>query len=238
MKMTTQLILVHSIAHLCLIPATYYGSGWMWVVSFVWWQIIAATAISSGYHRYFSHKSFNTGNWYQWYTQILAIFSNAGPILTWAATHRMHHAYSDTSKDPHSPKFKGFWKVYTNRWGYDVVIEKKFLKGLIDNKSVIFFYKNYFKLLALIAVIMFFIDPLVLVFGLAVPIVFAFHGYGLINALTHMGSQVSNNALANVLTAGEGYHRYHHNDSKNWKIGKKWYHFDTGAWFIGVIKYD
>jgi len=238
MKMTTKLLSIHLISHLALIPAVVYGTWWMWVLSLIWWQIIAATSISSGYHRYFSHRSFNVRKWYEIYSQVLALFANAGPVLTWAAAHRMHHAYSDTVKDPHSPKFKGFWRVYTSMWGYDVNIEKRFLKNLLDNKSVLFFYRHYFLLVFFVAVILTSINPLLLIFGLMIPIVFAFHGYGLINAVTHSSKQVSNNIIANVLTAGEGYHRYHHEDSKNWKIGKKWYHFDTGAWFIRIIKHD
>lgn len=236
--MTTKLLLIHFIAHLCLLPAILYGEWWMWIASFLWWLFIAATSISAGYHRYFSHRAFTTGKWYEIYSQVLALFANSGPVLTWAATHRMHHAYSDTDRDPHSPKFKGFWKVYTNQWGYTVNIEKKFLKHLIDNKSVLFFYKHYFKLMSCIALLFLIVDPLLLVFGLTIPIVFAFHGYGLINAFTHRNNEVTNSALANVLTAGEGYHKFHHADGKNWKIGKKWYHFDTGSWFIKVIKYD
>ena len=156
---TQKLLLIHIFCHLMLIPAFIYGNIWLFLASFAWWQWIAATAISSGYHRYFAHRSFETHSWYEWYSQILALFANPGPVLTWAATHRMHHAYVDTDKDPHSPTLKGFWKVYTSAWGDDVQIERKMLKGL-NTKSTRFFYKNYFLLISLLGIVsLLFIAP-------------------------------------------------------------------------------
>jgi len=238
MKATTKLVAVNTLAHISIIPAVIYGQWWHWVLAFLWWQVIATTSISSGYHRYFSHNAFSTGRWYEYYAQFLGIFANAGPAITWASSHRMHHAYSDTDRDPHSPKFKGFFTVYTNFWGYSVEIDRKFLKNLSNRPSLVFFYRNYFKLMVAVALAMLIIDPMFLLFGMAMPMVFAFHGYGLINAWTHRGGSASNSILANLLTAGEGYHKFHHEDGKNWRIGRRWYHFDLGAWFIKLIKTD
>lgn len=235
---THKLLIIHSFCHLMLIPAFMYGEIWMFVCSFLWWQWIATTAISSGYHRYFSHRSFETGHWYKWYTQILALFANPGPVLTWAATHRMHHAYLDTHKDPHSPTLKGFLHVYCSIWGNDgIKIERKMLKGLTD-PSIKFFHRHYFKLIILLAIVLLAIDPLLFLFGWAVPVVFAFHGYGLVNVLPHTKTgEPKNNWFANILTGGEGWHKNHHDDSRNWRIGRKWYQFDPGAWWIWTIKY-
>ena len=233
---THKLLLIHVLCHFTLIPAIIYGEMWMFVGSFIWWQFIACTSISSGYHRYVSHASFKTGRWYIWYLQFIALFANPGPVLTWAATHRMHHRYSDTEKDPHSPVIKGFWKVYTHMWGKDVVIEKKMLKGLLDNQSIRFFYNWYFHILFSVAVVMLIIDPMLLLFGLCVPIVFAFHGYGLINTIPHMTGTAKNSIISNILTGGEGWHANHHADSSNWRIGQKWWQLDPSATFIKLIK--
>ena len=65
-----------------LIPAFMYGELWMFILGFMWWQFIAASAISAGYHRYFSHRSFEAPNWYRYYVQILGMLANPGPVLT------------------------------------------------------------------------------------------------------------------------------------------------------------
>ena len=236
MKPSDKLFAIHIFAHIMIIPALIYGEWWMFLVSLCWWLIIAATAISSGYHRYFSHRSFEVEDWYRWFSQSLALFANPGPVLTWASVHRMHHAYNETELDPHSPNKKGFWKVYCSRWGDGIRIKRRFLRGLIDDSSVVFFHRYYFKLMMILALVLFIIHPLVFVFGLAMPIVLAFHGYGMINAYTHKNNTVVNDWIANILTAGEGYHKNHHERPREWMIGNKWYHMDTGSWFIRMIK--
>ena len=237
MNNSTKLLSIHIFCHIMIVPAILYGEWWMWGFSFLWWQWVAATSISSGYHRYFSHNSFKTGNWYSWYSQFIALFANPGPVLTWASTHRMHHYYSDTEKDPHSPVFKGFWKVYTSYWGNDIkYIERRATVGLLKRPGVKWFYKNYYKVIILLAITLMIIDPLVFIFLMAIPIVLAFHGYGLINAWTHKTGKPTNSALANLLTGGEGWHENHHKRPGDWKIGKKWWQVDTGSYWIRLIK--
>lgn len=210
----------------------------MWVLSFIWWQIIASTAIASGYHRYFSHNSFKTSKFFEIYFQIIGMFSNAGPALTWSAAHKMHHAFSDTPLDPHSPVHKSFISVYCNTWGFSTNINRKFVKPLISNNTLLFFYKNYFKILFCLLLILFLIHPLLLIFCFAIPVVIAFHGYGLINAFCHKTGKPTNNKFVSFITAGEGQHLTHHKYPRNWKLGNKWYHFDTASLFIKLIKHD
>ncbi len=236
---TTALLTVHLLAHLTIPLMVIYGSLWWWVGGLLWWQFVAATAVSSGYHRYFAHRTFQAPRWYPLYAQVLAVFSNAGSILAWAGAHRMHHAFSDTDKDPHSPRFKGIMRVLFNFWGYDVVIPRRFIKDLLRDKQVLFFHQYYFDILLGIAVLFALIDPRLFLFGLCLPIISGFWGMGLLNVLAHTGDDVPrNSALANVLTGGEGWHRNHHRRAGDWRIGWKWWQIDTGAWWIWLIKTD
>jgi stearoyl-CoA desaturase (delta-9 desaturase) len=219
-----------------MIPAFMYGEWWMFLLGFLWWQLIAIVAISGGYHRYYSHKSFETSKFYEPLVNILGMFSGAGPVLSWVGSHRKHHSHSDTEKDPHSYKFKGFWKVYTNVWGYDATIERKYIKDLISNKLVRWFYINYFNLNIILIFTLFYIHPLLLTFAYALPVVLAFHGYSILNTLGHKDGMPNNTIVGNILTAGEGWHLNHHEDSRNYKIGKKWWQFDPTAYFIKLIK--
>lgn len=238
MENTTKLLLNHIFCHLMIIPAIMYGELWMWVAAFFWWQIVAVVSISGGYHRYYSHRSFEAGSWYKYFVNVLGIFSGAGPVLTWVGAHRKHHAYSDTVNDPHSAKFKGFWTIYLNRWGYDVNIERKFLKGVLSDKTLRWFYNNYFRLNLAIIVVFTLIDPLFMVFGYAMTVVFAFHGYGILNTFGHKDGEPRNTWVGNILTAGEGWHANHHENGKDYRIGRQWWQFDPTAMFIKIIKTD
>jgi stearoyl-CoA desaturase (delta-9 desaturase) len=66
-------------------------------------------AITAGYHRYFSHRSFRTSRPFQLVLAVLgASAAQKGP-LWWAAHHRDHHRFSDAPGDVHSPLERGFW---------------------------------------------------------------------------------------------------------------------------------
>ena len=79
---------------------------------------------------------------------------------------------------------------------------------------------------------------LLLVFGYGLPVVLAFHGYGLLNLLGHRNAQPNNSWVANILTAGEGWHANHHKKAYDYKIGWEWWQFDPTKWFIQAIRTD
>ena len=78
------------------------------------------------------------------------------------------------------------------------------------------------------------IDPMLLIFGYAMPVILAFHGYGLLNILGHKEGP-TNSIIANILTAGEGWHANHHRSPSSYKIGKEWWQFDPTALFIRYV---
>src|SRR5712671_6975177 len=66
-------------------------------------------AITAGYHRYFSHRSYKTSRSFQFVLAWLGGMAAQKGALWWAAHHRSHHATSDTAADVHSPVVHGFW---------------------------------------------------------------------------------------------------------------------------------
>ena len=236
MENTTKLLINHVFCHALLIPGIVYGEWRMWIAGFFWWQVIAIVAISGGYHRYYSHFSFKAPKWFPYAVNILGIFSGAGPAMTWAAVHRQHHAYADSDNDPHSHSVKGWFPVYMNTWGYDAKIKRRFIKRLLADPTLKWFFLNYFKINIFIIFVFLLINPMLLIFGYALPVVLAFHGYGLLNILGHKGAKPNNSWVANILTAGEGWHENHHKRAGDYRIGWKWYQLDPTAWFIKLIK--
>lgn len=105
------------------------GIVYMWGTGVDWPQVVLMTlmyiatgmGITVGYHRYFTHKSFSTGPFMVAVLGILGSMAVEGSVLRWCATHRSHHAHSDTESDPHSPHghgegirgtLKGFWNAH------------------------------------------------------------------------------------------------------------------------------
>jgi|GEM_PF-216005 len=72
----------------------------------VWF--VMQMGVHTGYHRYFSHRSFRTSPWFEFILGCAGCLAFQRGPLWWAATHRSHHRHADTSVDLHSPT-KGFW---------------------------------------------------------------------------------------------------------------------------------
>jgi len=66
-------------------------------------------------HRYASHQMYTTGKKREKLFYFMTWFSQGSSYLNpraYAVMHRMHHVYSDTEKDPHSPHFfKDVWHM-------------------------------------------------------------------------------------------------------------------------------
>ena len=71
-----------------------------------------------GYHRLFTHRSFETSRAFRAGVAILGSLAVEGSVITWVADHRKHHAYSDREGDPHSPQLAGpgFWGAVKGLW--------------------------------------------------------------------------------------------------------------------------
>jgi stearoyl-CoA desaturase (delta-9 desaturase) len=88
-------------------------------------------------HRYASHKMFAMTKFWERFFYFFTFFTQGASFLNpraYAILHRMHHAYSDTEKDPHSPHFfKDVWRmtmhtkeIYLNYAKYKMEPEKPF----------------------------------------------------------------------------------------------------------------
>jgi len=88
-------------------------------------------------HRYGAHKMFTTSPFWEKFFYLLTFISQGSSFLNpraYAILHRMHHAYSDTEKDPHSPHFfRDVWQmtmhtkeIYSNYANHKVEPDKAF----------------------------------------------------------------------------------------------------------------
>jgi len=76
---------------------------WLDVVIFVVMYVPVGLGVTVGFHRLLTHRSFKTSAWMRGILAVLGTMSVEGPVISWVADHRKHHAYSDRLGDPHSP---------------------------------------------------------------------------------------------------------------------------------------
>jgi stearoyl-CoA desaturase (delta-9 desaturase) len=65
--------------------------------------VITGLGVTVGYHRLFTHGSFRAAPALRVALAVAASMSFEGTPISWVATHRRHHAFSDRPGDPHSP---------------------------------------------------------------------------------------------------------------------------------------
>ena len=251
--------LINIIAHLALIPAILYGELWMWILSLVWSYWINVTAHVAGYHRYYCHKSFKAPRWYDYYYQFIALFTNPGPVGLWSGIHRLHHKYSDTKADPHSPKLMGFWYVWfgTVFFQGEVGLFKRLLPSKqykmlslprdelkvwfkeMKDPTTKWFYDNHLLLVGIIMGALLLIHPLLFVFGFCIPTLSTHYASAVVNTYTHRTGESLNEDWLAFYLAGDGYHLNHHEDPSNYTTlpeSHKWWQFDITGLFIKLIK--
>lgn len=90
-----------------LVLALRYGVGRLEIGLLVSMYLCTALGVEAGLHRFFSHQAFKAGPLVTAMFAIVGSMAAQGPVLFWAATHRMHHAFTDQVGDPHSPRLHG-----------------------------------------------------------------------------------------------------------------------------------
>jgi stearoyl-CoA desaturase (Delta-9 desaturase) len=65
--------------------------------------LITAVGITVGFHRLLTHRSFQTSKPIEYTFAVLGSMAVQGPVISWVADHRKHHAHTDEEGDPHSP---------------------------------------------------------------------------------------------------------------------------------------
>jgi len=80
---------------------------WPEVAIFLGAFIPVHLGVTVGFHRLFTHRSFQATQGLRAALAILGSMAGQGPVVFWVALHRMHHAHSDRAGDPHSPNLSG-----------------------------------------------------------------------------------------------------------------------------------
>src|SRR5689334_25007793 len=65
--------------------------------------LLTAIGITVGFHRLLTHRSFQTSKPLEYTFAVLGSLAVQGPVISWVADHRKHHAHTDEEGDPHSP---------------------------------------------------------------------------------------------------------------------------------------
>jgi stearoyl-CoA desaturase (Delta-9 desaturase) len=76
---------------------------WSDLVVFTTMYLVTGLGVTVGFHRHLTHRSFATSRPLRAILAVLGSAAIEGPVISWVADHRKHHAFSDREGDPHSP---------------------------------------------------------------------------------------------------------------------------------------
>lgn len=214
----------------------------------IWFSV--GLSITAGYHRLFSHKTFQAA----WPVRLFFLVFGAGAlensVMCWAADHRVHHAHVDEERDPYNIT-KGFWWAHM-LWIFfeNETPNRSVVRDLEDDPLVVWQARWYIPVGLFVA----FGIPLIvglatgnvlgcLLIGGVLRVVVSHHTTFFINSLCHMiGKQTysrehtaRDSGVMAVLAFGEGYHNYHHSFPFDYRNGVKAWHFDPAKWVIWVF---
>jgi len=104
-QVVTLLAIVIPPLGLIVVAAGLWGVALSWVDVAVFLILYVLTGLGTtvGYHRLFTHRSFETTKTVRAILAILGSMTIQGPVTQWVTDHRKHHALSDQDGDPHSP---------------------------------------------------------------------------------------------------------------------------------------
>jgi len=229
MTYNSKLHLLWIICHIWVIAVLAYNFSWAFLlIGYVWYVVIKGIGSEAGAHRYFTHCSFKTKLWKEKLMLWLQTLCGEGSVLTFVGMHRMHHAFSDTPNDPHSPHHKPWYKVM---YFIDTLhVQPRLLKGVSKNVDARLQHKIYFKLHVLLMTIGIFF-PVYYGYFVALPLLLSIYTNALVNIGLHkFGTKLENSrdesrnsAILNLILFGAGYHANHHNNAGLYYYDNRWY---------------
>ncbi len=226
----------------------YHWYHWLWlVIAFSFCNL----SITAGYHRLWSHKTYQTHPVVRVIYALGGAFALQNSALHWSSDHRVHHKHVDNNdRDPYSAK-RGFWFSHIGwmlrHYNQDSYHDYSNCRDLQKDWVVRWQHKHYLTLAIITNVTI----PLVLgiiyqdIIGMflivgALRLVLSHHTTFFINSLAHIwGKQpytdkntARDNGVLAFFTFGEGYHNYHHIFENDYRNGIHWWHYDPTKWLI------
>jgi stearoyl-CoA desaturase (delta-9 desaturase) len=206
---------------------------------FLFFYAMTGLGVTVGFHRLFTHQSFETKPWVR---NLLAIYGSMaiqGPVIRWVADHRRHHAFSDQPGDPHSPHLdegpgikgvlKGLWHAHIGWfWDDEQTSARRWAPDLVKDPAM----RKIDSLFPLWALISFGTPPLLgflftgtlhgavtaFIWGSLARIFLLHHVTWSVNSICHFYGKrpfettdfSTNNWLLSIISFGESWHNNHH----------------------------
>ncbi|KAL4578223.1 hypothetical protein LXL04_014343 [Taraxacum kok-saghyz] len=205
--------------------------------------------ITLGYHRLICHRSFKVPIWLEYFLAYCGAHAFQRDPMFYANTHKNHHRYTDTYRDPVAPTH-GFW--YCNMgWFFNndhIAAKCRESRGgqysKVPELKAQWFYRflhdTYFWHPAVLAAMLYLHGGFpYLAWAMGMRAVVVHHFASLATYASHVWGErpwnspdtSTNNWWVALLTLGEGWHNNHHAFPRSARHGMEWWEFDP-TWLL------
>jgi len=201
--------------------------------------ILTLLSITAGYHRLWSHKTYEAHSLLEIFYLIFGTMASQGEVLKWAKEHRTHHRNEEQPGDPYNIN-KGLfhahvgWLLVSQDKKEEIEIAKTDISDLKKNKLLIFQNKYFDFIWMFLLLITFFIMNIWnesisnMFYSNFIRIAIVLNLTWCINSFAHYfgdkphnkNLKASNNSLLGFLILGEGWHNYHHSYPKDYRASE------------------
>ncbi len=263
-RFVTLVVITLPLLGLIAAPFFLWGWGFSWTDFgvLVGMYVLTALGITVGFHRLFTHRSFETYTAIKVILVALGSMAVQGAMLKWVAVHRRHHQHSDTPADPHSPHhhgegvlgvLRGAWHSHVG-WFFrrDPENLDRYVPDLLKSPAVRVSSGLFLLWVALGVVLPATLGGLLsgwagvwtgLIWGGLVRVFLVHHVTWSVNSACHIwgfrpyesGDHSRDNVVFGVLALGEGWHNSHHAFPTSARHGLRWWQIDVTYWAIRAL---
>ncbi len=239
--------LIHVGALAAFIPGTFEWSAVAVAAALLY--VTGGLGVALCFHRALTHRALRLRKPLEYALGAIGTLALQGDPIRWVATHRIHHAHSDTEGDPHG-RDRGFRWAHMD-WLYrrnDALPTEGELRRFAPDLQADRFYRalpyvQWPLHLALAASLFALGGWSWVIWGICVRAVVGYHATWLVNSAAHSigyrsfrTRDLSTNCWWVALIAwGEGWHNNHHAFPYSARHGFRWFEFDPTWWAVRVL---
>jgi stearoyl-CoA desaturase (delta-9 desaturase) len=232
----------------------FFGIDRFQIVLFFAMLAACGFSITLGYHRLFSHLTFQAHWIVRFFTVIFGAAAFENSVLLWSCEHRSHHKHVDHDDDPYCIT-KGLFYAHMGWLLFKLKPLPSFDNVADLKKDPLLVWQDRY--IHLIAVLVAFVLPASIGFlwggwkaalgsfliAGVLRVVVLQHATFCINSLCHyIGAQpysskcsARDSWILAIITFGEGYHNYHHEFQHDYRNGVKPWQIDPTKWIIWIL---
>jgi fatty-acid desaturase len=238
------------IFHLGAIAALFMLSSKVLPVTLLLWWISGSLGIGMGFHRLLTHRGYKTPKLVEYFLTLCGLLALEGGAINWVVTHRIHHANTDQSGDPHTPRDGRWWAhmgwiLRGTAQQHDNAVMQRYAPDLMKDRLHVFLNNFYYVPLIISGGVLYAMGGWSFLFvGVFLRVTIGLHFTWLVNSATHLWGtrrfqttdDSTNSWWVALLSFGEGWHNNHHAHPRAARHGLTWYEIDFNWYGIRALE--